>query len=155
MIPSRRTEPQQRDTTGIAYKDRNLVERFWSQGEAVPTGGDPVREDGPELPGVRSCGLDHDLVAVARKPKVSWALSTRPSNQGFLERMARSDELVDHDGETCGQCHNMILGAEVAREMIEAGEYEDVVSKWAAETQAALGSEQVLQAVAGRKEGRS
>jgi hypothetical protein len=31
-----------------------------------------------------------------------------------------------------GQCHNMILGAEVAREMIEAGEYEDVASKWAA-----------------------
>lgn len=57
------------------------------------------------------------------------------SDQGFLERMARSDELADHDGETCGQCHNMILGAEVAREMIEAGEYEDVVSKWATETQ--------------------
>ena len=34
---------------------------------------------------------------------------------------------------TCGQCHYQILGAEVAREMIEAGEYEDVVSKWAAE----------------------
>ena len=30
-------------------------------------------------------------------------------------------------------CHYMILGAQVAREMIEAGEYEDVVSKWAAE----------------------
>lgn len=57
------------------------------------------------------------------------------SGGNFLERMARSDELADHDGETCGQCHNMILGAEVAREMIEAGEYEDVVSKWAAETQ--------------------
>jgi hypothetical protein len=55
------------------------------------------------------------------------------SNQDFLERMARSDELVDHDGETCGQCHYTILGAEVAREMIEAGEYGDVVSKWAAE----------------------
>src|SRR2546430_8127849 len=55
------------------------------------------------------------------------------SDQDFLERMARSDELVDHDGKTCGQCHYMILGAEVAREMIEAGEYEDVVSKWAAE----------------------
>src|SRR6266446_7929950 len=55
------------------------------------------------------------------------------SDQDFLERMARSDELADHDGETCGQCHNMILGAEVAREMIEAGDYEDVVSKWAAE----------------------
>jgi hypothetical protein len=55
------------------------------------------------------------------------------SDQDFLERMARSDELVDHDGETCGMCHNMILGAQVAREMIEAGEYEDVVSKWAEE----------------------
>ena len=55
-------------------------------------------------------------------------------DQDFLERMARSDELVDHDGETCGMCHNMIIGAEVAREMIEAGEYEDVVSKWSAES---------------------
>jgi hypothetical protein len=55
------------------------------------------------------------------------------SDQDFLERMARSDDLVDHDGETCGMCHNMILGAQVAREMIEAGEYEDVVSKWETE----------------------
>jgi hypothetical protein len=49
--------------------------------------------------------------------------------------MARSDELTDHDGDTCGMCHQRILGAEVAREMIEAGEYEDVVSKWADEVQ--------------------
>src|SRR6266480_2925663 len=55
------------------------------------------------------------------------------SDQDFLERMARSDDLVDHDGETCGQCHYTILGAEVARAMIEAGEYEDVVSKLAAQ----------------------
>src|SRR5262245_8170831 len=55
------------------------------------------------------------------------------SDQDFLERMARSDELVDHDGKTCGQCYYTILGAEVAREMIEAGEHEDVMSKWAAE----------------------
>ncbi|MCI0680472.1 MAG: hypothetical protein L0Y71_00085 [Gemmataceae bacterium] len=55
-------------------------------------------------------------------------------DQDFLERMARSDDAVDHDGETCGMCHTIILGAEVAREMIEAGEYEDVVSKWAAES---------------------
>src|SRR5271167_4874558 len=55
-------------------------------------------------------------------------------DQDFLERMARSDDLVDHDGETCGMCHNITLGAEVAREMIEAGEYEDVVGKWADET---------------------
>ena len=47
--------------------------------------------------------------------------------------MARGDERVDDDGETCGLRHNMILGAQVAREMIEAGEYENVVSKWAAE----------------------
>jgi hypothetical protein len=56
------------------------------------------------------------------------------SDRAFLETMARSDEMVDHDGTTCGQCHSMILGAQVAREMIEAGEYEDVVSKWAAES---------------------
>jgi hypothetical protein len=55
------------------------------------------------------------------------------SDQDFLERMARSDEMVDHYGEACGMCHYTILGAEVAREMIEAGEYEDVVGKWAAE----------------------
>ena len=54
-------------------------------------------------------------------------------DQDFLERMAQSDELADHDRTTCGHCHYAILGAEVAREMIEAGEYEDVVSKWAAE----------------------
>jgi len=57
----------------------------------------------------------------------------RISDQDFLDRMAHSDELVDHDGQTCGLCHNMILGAQVAREMIEAGEYEDVVGKWANE----------------------
>jgi hypothetical protein len=55
------------------------------------------------------------------------------SDQDFLERMAQSDALVDHDGETCGLCHNIMLGAQVAREMIEAGEYEDVVGKWATE----------------------
>ena len=56
------------------------------------------------------------------------------SDQDFLERMARSDDLVDHDGETCGMCYNMILGAQVAREMIEAGEYENVMSRWATES---------------------
>lgn len=58
----------------------------------------------------------------------------RISDQDFLERMARSADFVDHDGEFCGMCHNVILGAEVAQEMIEAGEYEDVVDKWATET---------------------
>jgi hypothetical protein len=53
------------------------------------------------------------------------------SDQDFLERMARSDELADHDGTTCGHCHYQILGAEIAREMLAVGEYEDVVTKWA------------------------
>jgi hypothetical protein len=56
------------------------------------------------------------------------------NDQEFLERMARSDSAVDHDGETCGMCYQIILGAQLAREMIEAGEYEDVVSKWAQES---------------------
>ena len=56
------------------------------------------------------------------------------SDQDFLERMARSDDLADHDGESCGQCRYTFLGAEVARELIEAGAYEDVVGNWAAET---------------------
>ena len=43
------------------------------------------------------------------------------SGQDFLVRMARSDELVDHDATTCGRCHYTILGAEVARGMIGAG----------------------------------
>jgi hypothetical protein len=58
----------------------------------------------------------------------------RIGDQDFLEMMARSDRGVDHDGETCGLCHNIILGAQLAREMLEAGEYEDVVSKWAVES---------------------
>ena len=48
--------------------------------------------------------------------------------------MARSDAVVEHDGETCGLYHNMILGAQVAREVIDAGEYEDVVGQWATES---------------------
>ena len=34
----------------------------------------------------------------------------------------------------CGMCHNIILGAQVARQMIEDGEYEDLVSRWEKET---------------------
>src|SRR5258708_1703291 len=55
------------------------------------------------------------------------------SGQDFLERMARTDKLLDHDPEKCGMCWQRQIGAQVAREMIEAGEYEDVASKWAEE----------------------
>ncbi|HEY1378254.1 MAG TPA: hypothetical protein VGF55_15750 [Gemmataceae bacterium] len=58
----------------------------------------------------------------------------RISDQEFLERMARSDSVVDGDAETCGMTCNIILGAQVAREMLAAGEYEDVVHKWAVES---------------------
>jgi hypothetical protein len=57
----------------------------------------------------------------------------RISDQEFLERMARSDAVVDDDGQTCGMSCNILIGAQVAREMLQAGEYEDVVGKWAAE----------------------
>jgi hypothetical protein len=57
----------------------------------------------------------------------------RISDQEFLEKMARSDRGIGDDGETCGLFYNIILGAQVAREMLEAGEYEDVVSKWSLE----------------------
>lgn len=56
------------------------------------------------------------------------------SPETFLEHMAQSDESVDHDGETCGMCHHMRLGAEVAREMIAAGGLHvpnrNLVSEW-------------------------
>ena len=56
-------------------------------------------------------------------------------DQGFLERMARIDALAGHDSETCGMCCKMRIDAQVAREMIDAGEWEDVVGKWADESQ--------------------
>jgi hypothetical protein len=63
------------------------------------------------------------------------ASQSQISDRKILEDMARSDTLLDHDGETCGLCCNITIGAQVAREMLAAGEYEDVVSKWANETQ--------------------
>jgi hypothetical protein len=49
--------------------------------------------------------------------------------------MARSDELLVHDGKTCGLCYYRILEADVARDMIAAEDDEDLVSKWAQETE--------------------
>lgn len=59
------------------------------------------------------------------------------SDQTFLETMVRSDRLADHDGEKCGMCYKILTGAQIAREMIEEGVYEDVVSKWCKKTSAA------------------
>src|SRR5205809_189501 len=59
----------------------------------------------------------------------------RIRGQEFLERLARSDGAIEDDErEPCGLSHNIFLGAQLAREMLEAGEYEDVVKKWAGES---------------------
>ena len=56
------------------------------------------------------------------------------SGQAFLEMMARSDRAIGEERDTDGLSHNIWLGAQLAREMLEAGEYEDVKSKWAQES---------------------
>src|SRR5262249_45237071 len=77
---------------------------------------------------------DHDQVAEDNLECAQVLIGRgKISDQEFLERMARSDRGIDNDGETCGMSHNIILGAQVAREMLEAGEYEDVGSKWGGE----------------------
>ena len=56
------------------------------------------------------------------------------SGQAFLEMMARSDRAIGDEREIDGLSHNIWLGAEVAREMLEAGEFEDVKDKWVQES---------------------
>jgi hypothetical protein len=56
------------------------------------------------------------------------------SDQDFLERMARTGSMVDEDPETCGIACRMLIDAQVAQEMLEAGEYEDVRNKWVTES---------------------
>src|SRR5262249_1314170 len=48
------------------------------EGQAVPAGGHPVRQDRPELPGVRSGGLDHGAAALTCTTAITYLLSTRP-----------------------------------------------------------------------------
>ncbi len=59
---------------------------------------------------------------------------THMSDQDFLERMARSGRLIYGDPERDGMTCRMLIDAQVAQEMLEAGEYEDVRNKWVAET---------------------
>lgn len=79
---------------------------------------------------------DHDRVAEDNVECAAvLAGQGRISDQAFLERMARSDaDIDDEERETCGLSHNIALGAQVAREMLAAGEYEDVVHRWAVES---------------------
>ena len=57
------------------------------------------------------------------------------SDRQFLENISKGDELLDHDGETCGMCYHRKIDAEIAREMLAKGDFEDGISKWAAESQ--------------------
>jgi hypothetical protein len=53
----------------------------------------------------------------------------------FLETMSRTDSLIDHEPDTtCGMCHHQFVMAQVARDMIAAGETEDVIKKWSDES---------------------
>lgn len=64
------------------------------------------------------------------------AESRKMTDAEFLESMSRSDSLIDHEPNgTCGMCHHMFLMAEVARDMVKAGETEDVIGKWSKETE--------------------
>jgi hypothetical protein len=56
------------------------------------------------------------------------------SDLDFLSSMARGDELNDHDIETCGLCCRQYINAEVAREMIAAGQWENGTQVWAEES---------------------
>lgn len=55
------------------------------------------------------------------------------SDQEFLKSMAHSDSLIDHDPEECGQCGHQFIMAQVARDMLAAGDVEDGICKWSEE----------------------
>lgn len=61
--------------------------------------------------------------------------SRKMTDKEFLESMAKSDSLIDHEPNgTCGMCHHQFLMAEVAREMIANGDTGEVINKWSTET---------------------
>jgi hypothetical protein len=55
-------------------------------------------------------------------------------DQEFLERMAATESQILGDPERDGLSCRMLIDAQVAREMLEAGEYEDVRNKWVMES---------------------
>lgn len=59
--------------------------------------------------------------------------SREMTDKQFLESMSQSDSLVDHE-DGCGMCEHQRIMAQVAREMLAAGNTEDAISKWSDET---------------------
>jgi len=59
------------------------------------------------------------------------ATERKMTDSDFLQTMARMDLLIDHEPDTtCGMCHHQFVMAQVARDMIAAGETDDVIKKW-------------------------
>ena len=60
---------------------------------------------------------------------------TLTEQEDYLRRMAKRDLLEEgHDIETCGMCYHAFLWSEVAREMVEKGDFEDGICRWSEET---------------------
>jgi hypothetical protein len=55
------------------------------------------------------------------------------SDREFLESMAGSDRLVDHE-DNCGHCGMQIIQAQTARDLLAEGEILDGIAKWSAES---------------------
>ncbi len=55
------------------------------------------------------------------------------SDREFLESMARSDRLVDHE-DNCGCCAMNIIMAQTARDMLAEGDILDGIKKWSDES---------------------
>lgn len=54
----------------------------------------------------------------------------------FLRGVATLEESITCDTEKCGGCYKLKIGSEVAREMIEKGEFDEgAIGRWADEEQ--------------------
>ena len=59
VIPPRSNRKEPRDYDRAPVQGAEPGRAVLQPGQAVPAGGDPVREDRPQLPGVLAVGLDH------------------------------------------------------------------------------------------------
>lgn len=79
---------------------------------------------------------------------------TLAEQEDYLRLMAKRDLLMleeGHDIEMCGMCYHAFLWSEVAREMVEKGDFEDGISiSLVRRNQTSLGRNQILQVMAGR-----
>ena len=66
VIPTQKDRKVQRVIDRERYKDRNPAERFWARVKQYRRVASALREDRPQLPGLGSCGIHYDPVAIAR-----------------------------------------------------------------------------------------